>query len=141
MQLNLSTDYALRSLLVLADSDDGVSSSDISHQIGIEREFTLKILRQLHEGGFVEAIRGRRGGYKLSRPLAQISLLEVLSHMEDSMYINRCLEPDHFCSRNGVNKGCAARNFYLAFQTRLENMLGNISLQDIIDNSYSFQDN
>ena len=67
MQLNLSTDYALRILLHLSGQQEGISSADISKHIGIEREFTLKILRQLKEGGFVKASRGKSGGYMLSR--------------------------------------------------------------------------
>ena len=137
MQLNLSTDYALRSLIMLNGQEQGVSSHDISKHIGIEREFTLKILRQLKQGGFVKASRGKTGGYMLSKPLHEISLFQVLNHMEDSMYINRCLEPDHRCNRADLAQDCHAHRFYVAFQNKLEEVLSNISLQDVINDSYS----
>ena len=136
MQLNLTTDYALRCLLVLNGQKNGVSSKDISTNIGIEREFTLKVLRQLREAGFVESIKGKAGGYKLARPLSKIALLDVLNVMEDTMYINRCVEPDHYCSRNGVELNCPAHHFYEAFQAKLEDVLSSITLQDILDDSF-----
>ncbi len=136
MQLNLTTDYALRCLIVLNGQDKGVSSKDISHQIGIEREFTLKILRQLRDAGLVKAMRGKIGGYKLAKPLKEVILFDVLGVMEESMYINRCLEPDHYCSRNGVEKNCPAHAFYKSFQAKLEDLLKGITLQDILDDSY-----
>lgn len=136
MQLNLSTDYALRSLIVLNEKNQGVSSNDISKGIGIEREFTLKILRQLKQGGFVEASRGKMGGYKLTRPLDEITLLEVLSHMEDSIFMNRSLESDHFKGSHGSMSGSPARTFYMAFQTKLKEVLDGITIQDLVDQSY-----
>ena len=136
MQLNLSTDYALRCLLALNGQEKELSSHELSIQIGIEREFTLKILRMLREGGFVNATKGKSGGYHLNRPLSQITMLEVLSAMEDTMFVNRCLEPDAYCSRNGVAEGCPAHSFYLAFQGKMEDMLRSITLQDVVDESY-----
>ena len=135
MQLNLTTDYALRSLLTLGGGGE-ISSQEISQAIGIERDFTLKVLRQLREGGFVEATKGKKGGYYLTRPLSEISLLDVLVAMEDTMRVNRCLEDDHFCSRHGVENGCPANRFYRALQSKLEGMLGSITLQDVLEESY-----
>ena len=135
MQLNLTTDYALRSLLVLNGKKD-VSSHDVSLQIGIEREFTLKILRRLREAGFVTSTKGKTGGYSLAKPLSKITLYEVLRIMEDTMYLNRCLEPDHYCSRNGVALDCPANRFYQALQERLDKILKSTTLQDVLDESY-----
>lgn len=136
MQLNLTTDYALRCLLVLSEQKGEISSHEISTHIGIEREFTLKVLRMLREAGFVNATKGKNGGYYLERPLSDITLLEILTVMEDTMFVNRCLEPDNYCSRHGVEAGCPAHKFYLAFQDKLEDMLRGITLQDVVNESY-----
>lgn len=138
MQLNLTTDYALRCLLVLSQLGEGTSSKDVSEQIGIEREFTQKVLRKLRDAELVTSSKGKEGGYSLAKPLDQISLFEVMRITEDSMFINRCLEPDHFCSRMGsknVSK-CQVHHFYLNFQEKLNRILLHTSLQDVVDGTY-----
>ena len=136
MQLTLSTDYALRILLDLVGHDTGVSSADISRHIGIEREFTLKILRQLKLGGIVRASRGYTGGYMLSRPPERIVLLDVLSVTEETMFISRCAAPDRGCTLEGFESKCQFHEFFKNCQKKLEDYFGSITLQDILDGSY-----
>ena len=40
------------------------------------------ILNELKQGGFVQSIRGKTGGYVLARPAAQITLAEVLQFLD-----------------------------------------------------------
>lgn len=136
MQLNLSTDYALRSLIFLNSKEQGVSSNDISKNIGIEREFTLKILRQLKQGGFVEASRGKAGGYRLARPLDEITLLEVLKHMEESIFINHSLEEGMLSDFKVSELHSPVQTFYVAFQTKMAEVLDRISIEDVVNKSY-----
>ena len=136
MQLNLSTDYALRILFMLNGHDRGVSSLDISKHIGIERDFTLKILRLMKEGGFVKADRGKWGGYSLARPLDEITLFQVYDHMEDSMCVNRCLEPDRHCTQKKDPEKCPGFCFYSDFQKRIEEILGSTTVHDVLKGTY-----
>ena len=136
MQLNLTTDYAIRCLLTINEKGGGVSSKTISEEIAVEREFTQKILRSLRDAGLVTSTRGKEGGYSLARPLSEISMLDVLIVTEDTMCINRCLEPDHYCSRHGIANGCPAHGFYTSFQRTLDKVLTEVSLQDVIDGNY-----
>ena len=136
MQLNLTTDYALRCLFALAKMGDNVSSDDIHKEIGVEREFTQKILRRLRDAELVVSTRGKSGGYSLAKPLSEIALLDVMAVTEDTMRINRCLEPDGFCSMKGVENGCAVHGFYLALQNKLDTVLSQTSIQDVIDKTY-----
>lgn len=138
MQLNLTTDYALRCLLTIADMGENVSSEDIHKAIGVEREFTQKILRRLRDAGLVISTRGKSGGYTLAKPLREINLLDVMTVTEDTTRINRCLEPDSFCSMNALAKGCRVHDFYLAFQQKLDDVLTRTSIQDVLDESYQF---
>ncbi len=51
---------------------------------GLPRKFLESIASDFRKGGFVEVRRGSQGGYRLARPLKEITLLNVL----------RCLDPE-----------------------------------------------
>lgn len=51
--------------------------------------------------------------------------------MEPSIKINRCLEPDEYCSRN-ASAECAVRRFYQAMQKEVEERWASLSLADIL---------
>ena len=141
MQLNLTTDYAIRALLVLHAVGNELSSSEISETIVVEREFTQKILRRLRKAGMVKSTRGKNGGYRLARPLSEITLFDVLSVTEETMKINRCLEKDHFCSRmKGRDLSeCQSHRFYTSFQGLLDKIFLNTTLQQIMDGTYKLR--
>ncbi len=131
MQINLTTDYAIRCIVVLALDGGEISSREISEKISVEREFTQKILRKLRNAGLVTATMGKYGGYRLSRSLDEISLMDVMEVTEETMRINRCLEDDRFCSRNAL-EFCPVRGFYQHFQQQIDGILKGTSFKDLL---------
>ena len=81
MQLNRSTDYAIRMLICLAKASGAVSSSKLARTIGVSPRYLLQIGARLREAGFVHVGHGSAGGYQLSRPPAKISLMDVIMAM------------------------------------------------------------
>ena len=93
MQLNLETDYGIRCMLFLAEAKRCVTSVEMTEKLGFHTvEHTQKILRKLRDGGLVKVKLGSNGGYMLARDASEISVLEVLKAMEETICINRCLE-------------------------------------------------
>ena len=81
MQLNRSTDYALRMLICLSRASGAVSSSKLARAIGVSPRYLLQIGARLRDAGFVHVGHGPAGGYQLSRPPAKISLMDVIMAM------------------------------------------------------------
>ena len=116
MQLNITTDYAIRIILALANRDgEVVSSKDISMTMKIPQKYVLKITRSLVAAELIERRSGVYGGFLLAKKPEEISLLEIVKVMEPTMYVNRCLEEDNYCSRDAVDN-CSIRKFYTNFQ-------------------------
>ncbi len=59
--------------------DDGkpVALREITARHGIPQPFLVQILQQLRSAGLVTSTRGSQGGYRLTVPPAQISLLDI----------------------------------------------------------------
>jgi len=60
---------------------------DIARANGISEFFLFKIITLAAERGLIETVRGRRGGIRLARPAAAITLLEVVEAMEDGLLL------------------------------------------------------
>jgi|GEM_PF-5571939 len=54
-----------------------VSAGEIADRTALPANQTAKILRELAVNGLLEARQGRRGGFRLARPLSQITVADV----------------------------------------------------------------
>ncbi len=133
MQLNLTTDYAIRTVLFMASTKGGlVTSVQIADTINVSSNYIFKIMRQLVNSGIVKQFRGAQGGYQLLKDPKDITLWEIIELMEPKSKINRCLEDDHYCNINGTAT-CLVHKTYLYFQEQMENYFNSVSIQDILD--------
>lgn len=116
MQLNVTTDYAIRMTLFLAILGTPMGSEDISKQMGIPKQIIAQIAKPLRDAGIIVTKRGVGGGFSLNRKPEEISLADVINAMEGTTRINRCMEADHYCSRDAAAT-CPVRKFYERIQT------------------------
>lgn len=94
MRLTVYTDYALRMLMYLALKDDGLSTiEEIAQSYEISKNHLMKVAHQLGVAGYIETVRGRRGGLRLAKPAKAIGLGQVVRHTEPDMAIVMCFEP------------------------------------------------
>ncbi len=116
MKLSLRGEYALRALLVLGQkqAEPVVRIQTISDQQNIPKRFLEQILNDLKAAGFVASRRGLAGGYRLARSPEQITLAEVIRHVEGALapvscaserYYEKCSCPDESrCAIRSVMK-------------------------------------
>ena len=94
MHLTLHADYALRVLLYLAAHPDRVvSTGEVSDAYGISKHHLVRVVQGLGRHGFVEVRPGRSGGVVLARPPSEISVGQVVRHMEPDFHLVECFEP------------------------------------------------
>lgn len=91
MRLNLTTDYAIRVMIYLAADQTRLHAvGDVSRAYAIPHSTIMKVVSDLVRQGFVDSVRGRSGGIRLSRPATEITLGEIISASNDSMVIADC---------------------------------------------------
>jgi Rrf2 family nitric oxide-sensitive transcriptional repressor len=83
----------------LAATSEPLSSiGDIVRTYDISHNNLMKVASDVRRAGFVEAVRGRAGGIRLSRPAREISLGELVRHLEKMVgFIDKaggCGRPD-----------------------------------------------
>lgn len=132
MQLKIATDYAIRIILYLSANQDVVTSKELSENLGIPQSFVFKITNKLKKKNLISNSVGMKGGFLLTCQPEEISLYQIINLMESTMQLNRCLEEDHYCSRDAIQT-CPVRKFYVALQKEIEDSLKKMTVKQLID--------
>jgi len=87
MRLSRTIAYAVHATLELAHSgqDQPVPCNQIAKVGNLPERFLLRILRRLVTSGVLRSTRGVDGGYSLSKPPNEISLLEIVDSFDHSL--------------------------------------------------------
>ncbi|MCF6208118.1 MAG: Rrf2 family transcriptional regulator, partial [Ghiorsea sp.] len=89
----------------------------------------------LIQDNLVESVRGINGGYKLQRSPDKINVRELISSLEGDIALTGCEEAgDKACEQAHV---CGTRNNWLKINQAVCDALQNISLEDMVDGSFT----
>ncbi len=92
MRLTTKGRYAVTAMLDLAVHavNSPVPLADISQRQGISLSYLEQLFARLRKEGLVDSARGPGGGYKLSRSAAEISVVQVISAIDETVEATRC---------------------------------------------------
>lgn len=125
------TDYATVVLTVLAAEPGRVlSAAELAERAGLEPPTVSKVLRPLAQAGLLEAFRGAHGGYRLSRPPEQISLIAIVEAMEGPLAMTECSLDEDSCS---IAEQCGARANWRRINDIVAEALRGVSLAQMLE--------
>lgn len=94
-----SVEYGIHCLLWLVDPASGQPSSrDLAELQGISPSFVAKIFPKLEKAGIVQAAEGVRGGYRLAKAPADITVLDIVDAIEGYKPLFKCQEIRDRCA-------------------------------------------
>lgn len=98
--LELSTKYALKALLHLANETDGqyILVKELSEKANVPGPYLSKIIKQLALKEIVETRRGMSGGVRLPKKKKQISFYDVCVALDDPVVSQGCFLTKHACN-------------------------------------------
>ncbi len=129
--------YALRVMADLAEQGAGayVPLKDIAGRQEISQKYLESIMAALSREGFVDAVQGKGGGYRLKREAGDYTLAAILRATEGPLAPVACLEaPENSCPRAG---GCPTLPIWRELDRRIGEYLESVSLADLIQNTSS----
>jgi Rrf2 family protein len=103
MRISSIEEYGLRCLLVLSSKGDTAQLTipEIAEREGLSEPYVGKILSLLKKGNLIKSARGRKGGFALSKPAGEITLLEAVTTLGGPL-----IEHDHCNKFTGVLQQC-----------------------------------
>lgn len=92
MRLTTKGRYAVTAMLDLAlHYEEGpITLADISRRQGISLSYLEQLFARLRKKNLVDSARGPGGGYRLSREAEKISVIDVISAVDESVDATRC---------------------------------------------------
>ena len=95
-------------------------SAEIAESRQLSRQLVAKILTLLSSAGLVEGKSGPAGGYQLTRPPSEITLLDVVKVFEDPEERVMCPFGPHWC---GVGPKCPLHDKLIQLQQQAVDQL------------------
>ena len=138
MKLSVRGEYALRALIVLGldtrGPDSVVRTQEISERQNIPKRFLEQILNDLKSAGIVESRRGVAGGFRLKRPPAEVTLAEVIRHIEGPLAPVSCVSERFYekCSCPDESK-CGIRSVMKEVRDAIVKILETVTLAQLCE--------
>ena len=135
LRLSKLTDYAVVVLTRLAR--DGAAAPlgpvqnalSIAGETGIAEPTVAKVLKLLAQAGLVEGVRGPRGGYRLTRPMASMPLSDVIVAIDGPIALTACVDGGTgMCEAEGI---CPVRGRWDPVNEAIRRTLSGITLADL----------
>lgn len=131
MFITREADYGIRTVRALS-SGQKMNITAICDQENVPRQFAYKILKELSKAGIVSIIRGVSGGYILKADPAKLTLYDIISVVDQDLFLNKCLEPDYDCERDRDLGPCKVHRELMRIQRILEEELKKTPVSELI---------
>lgn len=140
MQLTLAGEYAIRTMLHLAEKSNSVliTINEIATIQKIPEKFLRKIIPKLCNAGLVKTIKGKNGGITLARDGSTITPLEIIQAVEGPIALNKCLIDKEFCSNT---RWCSVHTIWCDLLVEMRRKLSSKSIKELAEESLKLRIN
>lgn len=133
MKISTRGRYAVRVMLDLSECSAGeyIPLADIAKRQQISEKYLESIVSSLVKGGLLTALRGKKGGYKLTKKPEEYTVRTILQITEGIFSPVACLETTpNSCERASY---CKTLKMWEGLQKLVDDYFENITLQDLLD--------
>lgn len=89
--ISQTAEYALRAVVLLgARPDVAMGTPEIARSAKVPPGYLSKVLQMLSRSGLVASAPGRGGGFRLTRPAGEITVLDVVEAVDPIKRITEC---------------------------------------------------
>jgi FeS assembly SUF system regulator len=124
------TDYGIMLLTLFARDEKHPmkSARDLSVEAKLPLPTVSKILKLLAKHGLLEAHRGVRGGFNLTRKPDQITMATVINALEGPIGVTDCCAPASDC---GIENSCVVKTNWMKINKVVFSALDRITLAEM----------
>jgi len=135
MKVTAQEEYGLRCMMQVAGASPArpLTIHEIAHREGLSPAYAAKLMNLLRDAGLVDSVRGRSGGYFISRPPESVNISQILAalggHIFEEHYCERFPGEEHECVHLG---DCSIRSLWGTLEGLVESVLRRTSLADLM---------
>ena len=134
MKLSSKGRYAVMALTDMArfNQKEPISLRDISLRQGISLVYLEQLFLKLKKNNVVKSIRGKKGGYMLSKNASDIKISDIFFAVEEKVKTVGC-EKHSKKGCNGRSAKCISHNLWDELEVYINNFFQKRSLSDLIN--------
>ena len=128
--------YALRVMIDLAEHQDAgyIPLNDIAARQEISEKYLEIIIKILVKGKMLKGLRGKGGGYILTREPSEYIVGDIIELTEGPLAPVACLQPDaEVCNRKDI---CVTLPLWEKYYTLVHDFFFHITLEYVINNNF-----
>ncbi len=134
MHITRYTDYSVRVLIYLATRGDQLSTiQQIADSYDISRNHLMKVVHHLNKKGYIETIRGKKGGMKLRMQPSDINIGVLVRETEQDLSVVECLTDRNECRIASV---CGLKSMFSEAVEAFLKTLDKYTLDDLIPRAH-----
>jgi len=126
--------YAVTAMLDLAfhSQNKPVTLTDIATRQTISLSYLEQLFARLRKAGMVKGVRGPGGGYRLSRPAAEISIADIITAVDEQVDSTKCGGAGD-CQNH---LPCLTHDLWMGLSEQIRQYLQGISLASLMEKDY-----
>lgn len=129
--------YALRVMIDLAEQESAANNAvdrtplkEIAERQNISQKYIEAIMTLLSKNGFVDAVHGKGGGYRLNKKPQEYKVGDILRLTEGTLAPVACLEKNaEDCPRKA---GCRTLPLWTKLDDLIESYLDSVTIADLM---------
>lgn len=132
--LSKKAKYALKAMLFIAkSSEEKVQTNDISNGEKIPRKFLEAIMVELRNKAFIFSNRGKNGGFKLAKPLNEITVGAIVRAIDGPLAPIPCVSKLYYqpCEECVEESTCEIKSVMQKVRDATSEILDNTTLEDL----------
>lgn len=130
MWVSTKAQYGMRALIEVAlGGDRPTSLKVVAERQLLSHLYLEQIFAVLRRAGYVNSVRGAYGGYRVARPLDEITALEIVELLEGTVAPVMCIENPDDCDHVG---DCATESLWRRLDAAVRDVLRATSLADMV---------
>jgi Rrf2 family iron-sulfur cluster assembly transcriptional regulator len=139
MRLTTKGRFAVTAMIDLAlrEEDGPVTLAGISERQKISLSYLEQLFGKLRRRDLVASVRGPGGGYRLARPVADVSVADIIFAVDEPMDATQCGGKG-----NCINDGpCMTHDLWMSLNDHMYAYLDGVSLSSLVDKQKETQPN
>ncbi|MDX1597791.1 MAG: Rrf2 family transcriptional regulator [Marinobacter sp.] len=134
MHITRYTDYSMRVLIYLAVQGDRLATiQEIADSYDISKNHLMKVVHQLNKKGYIETIRGKKGGIRLHLAPEEINVGVLVRETEQDMNIVECFSSGNACRITPV---CGLKSMFAEALNAFLETLDKYTLADVVQSQH-----
>lgn len=126
-----SCDYGLQAMLYLAlhyTEKENIDLNSIVEKLDIPKHYLSKILQVLVKHKLLVSMKGPKGGFRLSRPPSEITLIEIIEAIDGLDIFNECGIGFKKCDDDHP---CPIHHEYKEIRNKIQHLFENKTLEEL----------